>query len=250
MFSCSGWRGRAQQIKVLKTKLMRYESSGTSVANGSVYGGGGNCTITNSVVGGGAVGGGVGSATSIRGGNNTKLLTNQTHTSIAGTSNIPRHNNNGGQSSGSVIDNKVINAINDLSYERKVASENSNQAKDSLIEQNQILENKLKGYKARFVTLENELNQFKQQMQVLINKSSTDDQFIDALKEEMYRLKGEVNSNNLRLNNHNMANLALESGGSDSQELIRLRRLCKQQTEQLDTQDELIHELRGHVNRK
>ena len=66
----------------------------------------------------------------------------------------------------------------------------------------------------------------------------------------MYRLKGEVNNNNVRLNNHNMANLALESGGSDSQELIRLRRLCKQQTEQLDTQDELIHELRGHVNRK
>lgn len=45
----------------------------------------------------------------------------------------------------------------------------------------------MRGYKARITTLENEVNQFKQQMQILINKSNTDDQFIDALKDEMYR---------------------------------------------------------------
>ena len=246
MLMLSGWKGRAQQIKVLKTKLMRYESSCASVVNGSVYGGSSN--MVSSVAGGIGMGGVTvrdsSPAKSIRG-NSTKLLTNQP--SIAGATNIPRHNN---LAQGSVIDSKVVNNINDLSYERKAASEHLNQEKDTLFEHNQLLENKLKGYKARVQTLENELNQFKQQIQVLINKSSTDDQFIDALKEEMYRLKGELNSHNLRLNNHNMANLALESGGSDSQELIRLRRLCKHQTEQLNTQDELIHELRGHVNRK
>ena len=213
-----GWKGRAQQIKILKSKLMKYESASSD----SVYDG------ASTVMGGSP-------------GSVMPLGTTRTKTIQPYQASVAPSVRN--------LEAKVINDIAGLSIERKNATENIIQERDTLQEQYTLLDSRVKGYKARITTLENEVNQFKQQMQVLINKSNTDDQFIDALKEEMYRLKSVVNSNNLRLNNNNNTH-AIESGGNDAQELIRLKRLCKQQSEQLNTQDDLIHELRNNANRK
>ena len=100
-----GWKGRAQQIKVLKSKLMKYESSSSSE---SVYDGAST-----------VVGGSPGSVMPI---GTTRTKTIQPYQASV-TSTVRN------------LEAKVINDIAGLSIERKNAAENILQERDSLQEQ-------------------------------------------------------------------------------------------------------------------
>ena len=136
-----------------------------------------------------------------------------------------------------------------LGTEKRTAHEAQQLEKAVLQEQNITLDNKLKGMKARIQTVEKEVIKYKQQIQLLLNKATTDDELIEVLREEIQKLRLTPTNTNMKLTlNNNPSNHPLESNGNDQMELNRLKRLCKQQTDQLETQDELIRELRQTVN--
>ena len=135
-----------------------------------------------------------------------------------------------------------------LGTEKRTANEAQQLEKAVLQEQNITLENKLKGMKSRIQTVEKEVIKYKQQIQLLLNKATTDDELIEVLREEIQKLRLTPSNTNMKLtSNNNPSNHPLESNGNDQMELNRLKRLCKQQTDQLETQDELIRELRQTV---
>ena len=113
----------------------------------------------------------------------------------------------------------------------------------SLKEENNLLDSKVRGLKARIQTTEKDVIKYKQQIQLLLNKASTDDELIDALKSEINHLRTSAASFGTASKTRALDNESKSS--SDMQtEMLRLRRQCKQQSDQLNTQDELIRELR------
>ena len=125
--------------------------------------------------------------------------------------------------------------------------------RDRLTHDNQQLETKNRALKSRIQNLENDALRYKEQIRIVIEKSNSDDQLIDSLREEVEKLKQQVKLK---------AAAAAASGGPQKQalamvpartqqdpdtaiELQRLKRLCKQQAEQLATQEEMIKQLRS-----
>jgi hypothetical protein len=124
--------------------------------------------------------------------------------------------------------------------------------RDRLTNDNQQLETKNRALKSRIQNLENDALRYKEQIRIVIEKSNSDDQLIDSLREEVEKLKQQVKLK---------AAAAAAGGGPQKQalamvparqqdpdtaiELQRLKRLCKQQAEQLATQEEMIKQLRS-----
>lgn len=129
------------------------------------------------------------------------------------------------------------------------------------MEQNQALEKKNNGTKARVQVLENELRKLRESLQVALDKSSTDDQLVDALRDEIQRLQGrlrtvEENANIAlrkaqQMNRGEVTSTPSESAVKEQQyqaEIQRLQRLNKNQSEQLDSQDVTIRQLRKKIS--
>jgi chromosome segregation ATPase len=211
-----GWRGRAQQIIMLKNKIRRLESD-----------------------------------------QNTK-----------------RSTTNGQQSD---VDTKAQEDIAGMMLDRKQAVEGIIEERARLQEQCQELEGKQRALRARIRTLESDSTRSKQQVQVLLDKNNTDDQLIDALRKEVANLKDQLQgaAMNQRAANENAkpvirrlsthlsgkdhkfhgggvrtgSGITADDSGLDAEEMQRLRRLCRQQAEQLSTQDEVIKRLRSSLEK-
>lgn len=114
----------------------------------------------------------------------------------------------------------------------------------ALKEENCVLIDKVKGVKARSYTLEKEVAKYKQQIQLLLNKTNTDDELIDALKTEMTHLRVLVTGSNTT-----KPTCTQEQDTAERMEIRRLNRICRQQANQLMTQDEIIRELRSQITK-
>lgn len=198
-----GWRGRAQQIIMLKSKIKKLEAG------------------------------------------------------VGITSQSTRSRND--------VDSKAEEDLAYMSNERKQAVEALIDERGKLAEQCQALETKQRAHKARIRTLENEVSKHKQQLQILIEKTENDDELISALQEENFRLKDQLKARTSAVEEGSQKKdgglkassllASRESRAKEDQaaaeisqnllELQRLRRLCKQQAEQLNTQDDIIRQLRA-----
>lgn len=152
------------------------------------------------------------------------------------------------------VDAQAEEEIEYMSSARKIAVEELSEAHAKLEEKHRALMEKHGGVKARVRTLETEAAQHKQQMRIVIDKSETDDQLVNALKSEITRLKtvGTRGAASLQANDAMEARLqkatkeaAAAATANMDTELMRLRRLTKQQAEQLATQEQLIKEFRS-----
>lgn len=152
------------------------------------------------------------------------------------------------------VDVQAEEEIEYMSSARKIAVEELSEAHAKLEERHKALMDKHGGVKARVRTLEAEASQHKQQMRIVIDKSETDDQLVNALKNEITRLKtvGTRGAASLQANDAAEARLqkatkeaAAAATANMDTELMRLRRLTKQQAEQLATQEQLIKEFRS-----
>lgn len=152
------------------------------------------------------------------------------------------------------VDAQAEEEIEYMSSARKIAVEELSEAHAKLEEKHRALVEKHGGVKARVRTLETEAAQHKQQMRIVIDKSETDDQLVNALKNEITRLKtvGTRGAASLQANDAMEARLqkatkeaAAAATANMDTELMRLRRLTKQQAEQLATQEQLIKEFRS-----
>lgn len=196
-----GWRGRAQQIVLLKSKVKRLEAMlGT--------------------------GGSVSSA-------GASTIASRTRTDV---------------------DSRAEEELAEMSSERKIAVEQLTEERARLFDECQRLEAKMNGQRARIRTLESEALLHKQQLKIVLDKSGTDDQLVQALRGEIERLKQQLGnerrsdvSTKLAVVSKSAASSSAAISGTEKSvqfELDRLRRLCKQQAEQLSTQDAVIRSLR------
>jgi hypothetical protein len=176
--------------------------------------------------------------------------------------------------------------------DRKQAVEMVIEDRDRLQQENQRLESKNLALKSRIHNLESDAQRYKEQMKVILEKSSTDDQLIDGLRSEIEKLKQQIKTKAAaaaaaaasssvagagRLNYASSMNgngsggigtgvgagagavvmvsnmgstpvavrASLMPGPDLAIEVQRLKRLCKQQLDQLNTQEEIIKELRS-----
>lgn len=146
----------------------------------------------------------------------------------------------------------------------------------SLNEECTQLQNRVQKYKARVRALETDASTHKQQLKVLVEKTESDDILIEALQEEIQTLrqqnddyKKKILSQQQQLSQStmvrtmkinevtgNMMQVTQGGGGggagggyqeSHEAEILRLKRLCKQQAAQLETQENLIQQLRSTI---
>jgi hypothetical protein len=137
------WRGRAQQIIMLKTKVKKLE---TQLMNN----GGGDSTVITS----------------------TTAISKRTHD----------------------VDSKAEEELADMNSQRRQAVEAITEERFKLLEECKNLEAKNKAQKARISTLEDSTVKQKQQLKVLVDKSDTDDQLIQALTQELQQLRKQISA--------------------------------------------------------
>jgi hypothetical protein len=220
-----GRKGRAQTIVLLKAKIKRLEAIAT------------------------AAGGAAASAMSMDGSDSTSIsmLSGTAAGTLAGTaigtakSRLPR------------VDEQAEQELGYMHSVRKVAVDELSDAHTKLSEEYTALLAKHQGAKSRIRTLEADSVQHKQQLKTVISKTETDDALIQALKEEVTRLRNELQRRTLerrddavevKIERASKAAAAVATQHQDA-ELARLRRLTKQQADQLATQDGIIRELRS-----
>lgn len=142
-----------------------------------------------------------------------------------------------------------------------------------LATENEQLQKKSGALKSRIKILENDSQKHKEQMKVLIGKTDGDDQLITLLKAEITRLKEQLkdvatqlkqakqesdqfaSTRNQVVRNSGKSGNMKQSGrlvGSQDTleiELNRMKRLMEQQASQIDTQDNVIRQLRNDKNK-
>jgi chromosome segregation ATPase len=128
------------------------------------------------------------------------------------------------------------------------------------------LQTRVQKYKARVRALETDAATHKQQLRIIVEKTESDDILVEALQEEVQSLrqqnddyKKKILAQQQQLSQSTMIRtmrLNESTGGmiqvNNSQEanegeILRLKRLCKQQAAQLETQESVIQQLRGSV---
>jgi chromosome segregation ATPase len=135
-----------------------------------------------------------------------------------------------------------------------------------LTEECSQLQNRVQKYKARVRALESDAATHKQQLRVLVEKTESDDILVEALQEEIQSLRQQNEEHRrkiltqqqqlsqstmvrtMRLNEATGGMVQVDSSREASEgEMLRLKRLCKQQAAQLETQENLIQQLRAVV---
>ena len=212
----SGWRGRAQQIVMLRNKIRKLESRvGFDESMGSV------------------------GPLSTLGGTST-VVTNYTSVRTKGTENV---------------DTKAERLLNDMSETRADAMESIIAERDNLAKCVDNYKTRIVARDARISAMESDMTSKRESLKAMVGKADSDSQLIAALKQEISRLRGTIQQKTQEARQQASPpriKIAHASGGSsvkgdgDQAELVRLRRLVQQQSEQIDTQDELIRRLRGN----
>lgn len=198
-----GWRGRAQQIIMLKSKIKKLEAAASS-------------GIT------------LGSMSKGRGTNND-------------------------------VDAKAEEELHEMSNERRKMVESLTEERLQLMESNKALETKSSSQRARISTLEGEVRRMKDNLQLVLEKAGNDDDLLDALRNEVGRLKGQLSKAKAQAEELGITamtkgtrratdTMSVEQHDLDMKmnqtELQRLQRLCKNQAEQIESQDNTIRQLK------
>jgi len=150
------------------------------------------------------------------------------------------------------VDSQAEEELADMSSNRRLAVDELAEEHARLSDQHQQLQARASGHRARIRTMEADAALHRQQLGVVLDKSETDDQLVQALKQEVQRLKEQAQQQaqgrredgfEVKLQAATRSAVATATKNIDT-ELQRLRRLCKQQADQLTTQDQIIKELR------
>jgi chromosome segregation ATPase len=217
----SGWRGRAQQIVMLKTKLKRLENQIKEFTT--------NPTMSMA----------------------QSSITSNYQSSTVSAPSVKRENQ-----STFDVDVKADEDIAGMSNERRQAVEALTEDHARLYESNQVLETKVTAQKARIKNLETDVLKYKNQMKIIIEKTETDDQLIQALRTELERLRNSVSASKSQAykqkedekSKTKTLNTGIITSNTDQalniSEIQRLQRLCKAQANQINTQEDVIKELR------
>lgn len=198
-----GWRGRAQQIVMLKAKIRKLESES-----------GGKAT----------------------------------------TSSAPsRYGSTGARG----VDAKAEGGLAEMSNERRMVTEMLTEERARLLEANQELEKKNTGHKARIQILETDAKKMKENLQLVLSKTASDDELLDALRSEISKLKqqakqhGNGGTRQQQQEQQQQLHLQTEKDAEAQRyhaEILRLQRLCKHQAEQIDSQDQTIRKMKKAQN--
>ena len=196
------WRGRAQQIIMLKSKIKKLSS---------------------------AVDDNVSSATM----------------STAGTVSRGKRSD---------VDTMAQEELAEMSLERKHAIESIFEEKEALLKGNQQLEERVQAHRARIKNLEADASRQKQQIKLVLDVKEGDDELIDALQQEIQRFKVHAKTNGGTVGAAAKVSQNHEGQRSNAVDVdaivadaTRLRRLCKSQADQINTQDEVIRSLRSRL---
>lgn len=161
------------------------------------------------------------------------------------------------KSSRTNVDTQAEEELEYMSSVRKLAVDELSEAHQKLSDQFASLDSKHQGAKARIRTMEAEAQQHRTQIKIVIDKTENDDKLIQVLKSEIQRLKDDSIRQSMerrgddveaKIQKASKAAAAVATKHADS-ELTRLRRLTKQQSEQLATQDDIIRELRKNTRK-
>lgn len=191
------WRGRAQQIIMLKAKIRRL----TSAADEKGF------TVNPTTIGSGP---------------------------------MPKAKRND-------VDSRAQEELVDMSVERKFVVESIIEERDSLAKITQQLEEKVLAHKARIRNLEADASKQKQQMKVVLDVKDGDDELIDALQQEIQRVKSHSKGKDAIVTSFQAPTEVTAETEMIHNDLSRLKRLCKSQADQLTTQDEVIRSLRTRL---
>ena len=113
---------------------------------------------------------------------------------------------------------------------------------------------KMEAARARARVIENENARQREQVKVLIGKGDTDNDLIDALRDEVQKLRQQLHEKSRKTDAHATHELAkqLTSEGANAppdSELARLRRENKRQQEQLERQERMLRDLRADLTK-
>lgn len=192
------WRGRAQQIIMLKAKIKKLsDDKGLTVTPGNAMSG-------------------------------------------SGSGLMPRAKRND-------VDSRAQEELVDMSVERKFVVESIIEERDSLAKITQQLEEKVLAHKARIRNLEADASRQKQQMKVVLDVKDGDDELIDALQQEIQRVKILSKGKDVPVTYSQPPQEVSAEIEATHADLNRLKRLCKSQADQLTTQEGVIRSLRSKL---
>ena len=244
----SGWRGRAQQIVMLKSKVKTLENELKNVRDkerdafdvgeskgidGDDWTMGGNSSTISNYIGGGSMN------------RNERKLD---------------------------VDDMAVGSINNMVQERTKAVESIVAQNNELSTQNSQLRHKNKAQAARVKVLEREMNDFRDNVKGMVEKADEDHQLIDLLRQEIARLREKLrksqqqqqsnmtssptrgggggpgtiihkNANSLT-NSYNFQNTDANSTMSLADERS-LKRIIEQHSQQIKLQEDIIRQLRA-----
>lgn len=241
--SGEGWRGRSQQIIMLKSKIKRLENTLHETQNSMTLG-----TINEEST--------FGPGTPLINGNMTVSTMGTNYTSKTTT----RADINGRPFD---VDSKADADLRSMNESRQQAIEMITEERARLAERVNVLEKQKLASKARIKGLEGENQRQRDQLKTLIEKVDGDDQLVTALKQEIERLKiasrraiqdaksmqieqqtkvrGADGKSSL-MNKYNPENTEAAEA-----EAKRVNRLVQTQKEQLNTQEDVIKSLRQQL---
>jgi regulator of replication initiation timing len=145
------------------------------------------------------------------------------------------------------VDSRAQEELVDMSVERKFVVESIIEERDSLAKITQQLEEKVLAHKARIRNLEADASRQKQQMKVVLDVKDGDDELIDALQQEIQRVKLHSKGKEAPVTYSQPPQEVSAETETIHADLIRLKRLCKSQADQLTTQEGVIRSLRSKL---
>ena len=150
------------------------------------------------------------------------------------------------------VDTIAQEELAEMSQERKNAIEFIIEEKEVLLKGNQQLEDKVQAHKARIRNLEADASRQKQQIKTVLDVKEGDDELIDALQQEIQRFKLQARGKSSSAGANVITSPSPSGGSTDlaavTADVLRLRRLCKSQADQIASQDEIIRSLRSRLS--
>ena len=240
----TGWRGRAQQIVMLKSKVKTLENELKSVKEREQNG---------------------------NDGNESKGVDSDDWTMGSSTTSTYIGNNNSSRNERKLdVDDKAVDSIQNMATERAKAVESIVAQNNELSTLNSQLKHKNKSQAARVKVLEREMNDFRENVKGMVEKADEDHQLIDLLRQEIARLREKLrkvqqqqttnmtqspprgggggaiihkNANSLT-NSYNFQNTDANSTMSLNDERS-LKRIIEQHSQQIRIQEDIIKQLRA-----
>jgi hypothetical protein len=215
-----GWKGRAQQIVMLKSKVKNLENAlASSREHVQVHG------------------------KNISGDSRLESQSMNTSTKMGRTSRAID------------VDSKAHENLAEMSDARASAIEYVSADNDRLAQEKERLLKKCASQQARIGALESDVKRQKDDIKMMLSKSNTDEEFVEALRTEVTKAREQLKSQGKRLqavsaSRRIMGEAEAKTGGN--QEILlenqRLQRLVRQQASQIQTQSDVIQQLRERVD--